>query len=559
MADDAARPSPAPQLDRLRISILATPSDAGAVNALAALLVASRLYTEALAPLQRCLRLEPGDPSHPANLAATQVMLGRMAEAIGSARRALAIRREHVGAIACLASALQGARHHEAAERVVRALAIMDPTRPATAASLYRSARRRRDLAATVNAARRWAMLAPADLTARRALGAAAFDAGHGTAIGILTACLPDAGAVHLVPAHIRSVEAHSQRHGCPYLPIDRGQQVDCDGGRYPGAPPPFRTPDGFLARLDDVTFLPTSLALLAQDGGLLADLVSPYPRDSLGIDAAVAAAAPDGRVLLQLHASPAELETPGILLGSTDNFTHNVIDLLPRLEALEAAPQETSDLPLAICRGAPGGFRRLVELVLGRPIDFVELDDARPTTCRRLWVPSLTHRFNRYSPRAIDFIRARLPTRTRLDRPRGKRRLYLSRRGARYRRITNEADLAVLLQERGFEIVTAEAMTIEAQLEMFADAEFVILTTGGGNASTIFTPRGTRIVELSHERMLSRHVVTFASFLDHRYRRVLGPTMGTVGSLDFDWDFLIPPQALARAIDELSGELDAH
>ncbi len=482
-------------------------------------------------------------------------MLGRMDEACAAARSALALAPHHIGALTCLASALRGTRRHTDAEQVTRGLATLDPAQPATYGSLQRATKQQGDASAALNAARRLVALSPADVEARRALGSAMFEIDDGPdPIRILAGCEPNDRTTCLTSARIDSVEAYCTRHHQPYFPLAREEAVECDPRRYPGVPPPFRTPAGFVARIDEVLVLPTSLALLGRDGSLMADLVSPYPLESLGRDAAVAALATDGRALLRLQAEPGRLDEPAMLLGSTSNFTHDVIDLLPRLMTLEPQTEEIVRLPIVICRGASKGFRRLVEIVLDRPVDFVELDDKLPTRCRRLWMPSLTHRFNHYNPSAVAFVRDRLPTRRRLERSSGERRLYLTRRNALHRRLANEKDIESILARYGFETVAPESMTLDAQLDMFADAEFIILPSGGGNATPIFAPRGTKIIEICHDRMLSRHVVTFACFLGHPYRRVVGTTMGNVGALDFDWDFEIAPNALEQAIMDLAG-----
>lgn len=76
------------------------------------------------------------------------------------------------------------------------------------------------------------------------------------------------------------------------------------------------------------------------------------------------------------------------------------------------------------------------------------------------------------------------------------RRRLYVTRRLARFRRVTNEAQLAGVLGEFGFEIVEAERLGFAEQVRLFSEAEVVVGPHGGGMANVVFAPEDCRVLE---------------------------------------------------------------
>jgi hypothetical protein len=75
-------------------------------------------------------------------------------------------------------------------------------------------------------------------------------------------------------------------------------------------------------------------------------------------------------------------------------------------------------------------------------------------------------------------------------------RKLFIRRGGSR--QIGNAAALEQLLAPAGFQTVALENMPAGEQIQMFADAEFVIAAHGSALANTIFCPPGARIMELT-------------------------------------------------------------
>ncbi len=76
-------------------------------------------------------------------------------------------------------------------------------------------------------------------------------------------------------------------------------------------------------------------------------------------------------------------------------------------------------------------------------------------------------------------------------------RRIYVSRRKARIRRIANETELAPMLERLGFETVDLENMSFAAQVAMMREAKIIAGPHGAGLANMLFMASGGAVVEI--------------------------------------------------------------
>jgi capsular polysaccharide biosynthesis protein len=80
---------------------------------------------------------------------------------------------------------------------------------------------------------------------------------------------------------------------------------------------------------------------------------------------------------------------------------------------------------------------------------------------------------------------------------PRRGRRLYITRRSARMRRLLNEDELLAELTPRGFEVLALEELPLLAQIEAFNHADVVVAPHGAGLTNLLFCRPGALAVEL--------------------------------------------------------------
>ncbi len=85
-------------------------------------------------------------------------------------------------------------------------------------------------------------------------------------------------------------------------------------------------------------------------------------------------------------------------------------------------------------------------------------------------------------------------------ERPSSKgRRLFVAREAGGRRQCLNQDEVAKELEAEGFESVNPGAMSIQEQMQLFAESEFVIGVHGAALTNFLFVPPGCRVVELAN------------------------------------------------------------
>jgi Glycosyltransferase 61 len=254
----------------------------------------------------------------------------------------------------------------------------------------------------------------------------------------------------------------------------------------------------------------------------------------------------------------PVEPALPhGFLLGGTRNYFHWLIDTLPRLELYRAHCG-----PLLINESLqPFQFESLALLGLGN-VDRIALEYPRaykvqklfhPRTASTACMPPLT-----FQPVILERLREKFSN---FRRPgKGWRKLFISRAGnpqAVARRLLNEAEIATVACECGFELVRCEELSFQAQITLFSEAAIIAGAHGAGLTNLVFAPEGTRIIEMigpryDRDRLGSRSYIRFAQLLRQHLIRIVGQSDQNVpihlNHLSYE-TYTIDPAEFRRAI----------
>jgi len=100
---------------------------------------------------------------------------------------------------------------------------------------------------------------------------------------------------------------------------------------------------------------------------------------------------------------------------------------------------------------------------------------------------------------RIMPSIFRRLKQGVRLKSPKNSR-IYISRRDASFRFVTNESDVIKILEQYGFVVVCPGQLELEEQISCFHDASVVIGPHGQGLTHTVYCNEGTIVYELMPE-----------------------------------------------------------
>ena len=170
-------------------------------------------------------------------------------------------------------------------------------------------------------------------------------------------------------------------------------------------------------------------------------------------------------------------------------NFYHWLIDILPRLIPLKRLG-ERPDYFLIDCLTP---FQKTVLATLG-----IESSRLIQPHCRllleaeQLLVPSLP------TPSCLREFGNLLLAALHSDGPVAwPKRLFISRRKCKTRKLANENELEQLLYSHGFETHCLEDYSLAKQARLLHEAEMIVATHGAGLANLLFARPGTQVIEI--------------------------------------------------------------
>ena len=176
-----------------------------------------------------------------------------------------------------------------------------------------------------------------------------------------------------------------------------------------------------------------------------------------------------------------------GAMMG--DNYTHWLVDVLPRLRLL-GDDLKTVD-HLVVQHGH--SFQRECLERAGAPMErLIEPDRGMHIIADELIVPSLVPRAETAHIAYVQDLFADV-------RSTGEpfRRLYLTRSNMWRRRTANEEEVVAALSTRGFETVIMDGRTVAEQAQLFSEAKVVIGPNGSALANMIFAVPGSVMIEI--------------------------------------------------------------
>lgn len=213
----------------------------------------------------------------------------------------------------------------------------------------------------------------------------------------------------------------------------------------------------------------------------------------------------PNGSTLIFRPRAVTRRLEAAVLIGgrAARNYFHWTVEHLPKV--LFAAELPGADaLPLLVNAALPAQCKEALTLLApGREV--VELRPDSRIAVERLVVPSLGGMipddprvpFSKMmiAPETVRRLREAVLARvdTDVDTP---KRVMLTRRSVR-RGCVNEAAIAAALEARGFTLVDPVSLSFREQVQLFANAETVVLTVGAGMTNVVFMREGATMLGL--------------------------------------------------------------
>lgn len=204
-----------------------------------------------------------------------------------------------------------------------------------------------------------------------------------------------------------------------------------------------------------------------------------------------------DHGVMRRFFLPPARrLKGTSLLLASTggDTYHHWMMDVLPRIELLQAAGTNLGKVDHFLVNGKGTPFQSDSLDRLGVPAEKrVPLEGRCRFLCENLILPSLPFPTSRPSREACDFLRRSFLA-TRMGRA---QKLLVGRSGSVSRKVRRWEEIRNLLLPMGFVEFDPGSVSLEQQVQTFASAEIVVGVHGAALTNLVFCRPGIPVVEI--------------------------------------------------------------
>lgn len=237
---------------------------------------------------------------------------------------------------------------------------------------------------------------------------------------------------------------------------------------------------------------------------------------------------------------------------GTSSNYYHFIYDAIARLGVLEESmPDATWD---AVVVPHQTRYQKAFLELLG--LQGTLLEPRRGLTYRadRLLVPSNPNWHLEAPPATVDWLRRKLPPTAVPDLP---RRIFLTRGDLpNTRRYVEEAALLPELEKRGFFRLDAGTLTVQEQINVFANAEIVVAPHGAGLTNITFSQPGVKVLEMFPATYVHLGLWSIAQAIGAEYRYLVADGVEKAGRLNkgiMD-DVSIPVARVLAEVDDLLG-----
>jgi capsular polysaccharide biosynthesis protein len=199
-------------------------------------------------------------------------------------------------------------------------------------------------------------------------------------------------------------------------------------------------------------------------------------------------------RFLVSWKPPSATIEQPCVLVGSDDNYAHWVLRSLLKLWLIDPDP-ELRELPWVVGPALSAVQREYLEALGASESRLLHVASNDVVHFRTLHVPTQMLG-NRGFTEGVNWLRKKL---AHWIAPPGEARdlIYVARADASRRRLVNEHEVFETLSPLGFRRVVLNGMALRDQLAIFSRARCIVAPHGAALANLIFSPPGTRVVEI--------------------------------------------------------------
>ncbi len=173
-------------------------------------------------------------------------------------------------------------------------------------------------------------------------------------------------------------------------------------------------------------------------------------------------------------------------------------------------------------------------------------LNGARPVRVKRLTL----YDTDRFRPELVRRVPAALGL---ASAGKGERRVFISRLGAKRRRLVNEDAVWPIFEAAGFERVRMEALTMQEQADLMRQTGVLAGPHGAGLTNMMLCPPGCDIIEIADLSFPNPNFYALASALGHRYWLVRANSAGDLKAHPLERDMQVDERPVRDVLDRLA------
>jgi len=206
------------------------------------------------------------------------------------------------------------------------------------------------------------------------------------------------------------------------------------------------------------------------------------------------------------------------------NNNYHWFFDCLPRLYYV----LQTIDQPINIImrRDLPAYQHETLQFIVQQHLTakVVYIGKHEKWEIEQFILPSfVSNSQSGYLPQHIsNWLREKIWKGYNIEKTSQKKRIYISRAKARTRRVLNENELLPLLSNYGFEVIRAEELTYQQQVQLFYNTEAVIAPHGAGLTNLLFAEK-CNVLEFHPANLIKTHYFLLCKELGFNYNAIVG------------------------------------
>lgn len=215
----------------------------------------------------------------------------------------------------------------------------------------------------------------------------------------------------------------------------------------------------------------------------------------------------------------------------SLNNYYHWMLEFLPKISAVIDPPDAMffelfKDSRILLPGSLSPWMIQSLDL-LGVRNDQLLLTKAGQVQAEQLqFIPTFGKLYN--PPRwALDWLRSRFSSNMDSTQHQ-KKRIFVSRRKAKARKVSNEDQVMQLLSRYGFEAYVLEDMNLKEQISLFSQAEVVVGPHGAGFTNMVFATSAT-LIEIFEPHHMNAGLYIFAHDCGHYCWYVMAETVDGV------------------------------